>query len=92
MEEEIVNPNDYSIDWDGPTPESNDNNVVVDESRIILTDNQYNLLRSLINPLEEDNNGYGINIYKKNCKCSCSTFTKFLIILLLEQLKQIPSF
>src|SRR4051794_18803105 len=67
MEEEIVNPNNYGIDWEGPTSESNDhdNNVIVDEPRNILTGNQYNLLRSLVNPLEEDINGHGVNIYKK---------------------------
>lgn len=32
MEEEIVNPNDYGIDWDGPIPKSNDDvNVIVDD-------------------------------------------------------------
>jgi hypothetical protein len=67
MEKEIVNSDDYGIDWDGPTPENNNDNinVVVDEPRNILTNNQYNLLRTLINPLEEDNDGGGINVIKK---------------------------
>jgi hypothetical protein len=66
MEDRIVNPTDYGIDWDGPTPEDNtDNNVIVNEPRNPLTNNQYNLLQSLVNPLEEDDDGYGINVYKK---------------------------
>jgi len=66
MKDEVVNPNDYGVDWDGPTPENNnDYNIVVNRPRNPLTDNQYNFLQSLVNPLENDDDGYGINVYKK---------------------------
>ena|ERR1051325_3842288 len=42
MEDDIVDPNEYGIDWEGPTAEDNDDNiVVVDEPINILTDEQY---------------------------------------------------
>ncbi|CAB5185126.1 unnamed protein product [Rhizophagus irregularis] len=44
MEEEIVNPNDYGIDWDGPISKSNDDvNVIVDEPKQIINIIFYNL-------------------------------------------------
>jgi hypothetical protein len=66
MEDEIVDPNDYGIDWEGPIPaDDNDNTVFVDDPRNILTDQEFNVLRSLIDPLELDYNGYGVNVYLK---------------------------
>ncbi|CAB5201751.1 unnamed protein product [Rhizophagus irregularis] len=66
MEDSNINPFDYGIDFDGPIPtENNDNTVFVDEPRNILTRQQMVLLQSHINPLEDDNEGYGINIYNK---------------------------
>ncbi|CAB5365028.1 unnamed protein product [Rhizophagus irregularis] len=44
MEEEIVNPNDYGIDWDGPISKSNDVDVIlVDEPKQIINIIFYNL-------------------------------------------------
>lgn len=65
MEDNIVNPNEYGIDWDGPTPAENDNTVTVDEPRNILTLEQYRYLQSVVDPLEADEEGFGVNIYKK---------------------------
>lgn len=65
MEDDLVDPNEYGIDWKGPTPAEEDNTVTVDEPRNVLTDEQYQFLRSMVNPLEEDEEGFGINIYKK---------------------------
>lgn len=65
MEDDLVDPNEYGIDWEGPTPAEEDNTVTVDEPRNVLTDKQYQFLRSMVNPLEEDEEGFGINIYKK---------------------------
>ncbi|POG77292.1 hypothetical protein GLOIN_2v1549386, partial [Rhizophagus irregularis DAOM 181602=DAOM 197198] len=63
MEDDLVDPNEYGIDWEGPTPAEEDNTVTVDEPRNVLTDEQYQSLRSTVNPLEEDEEGFGINIY-----------------------------
>jgi hypothetical protein len=66
MEDENVDPNEYGIDWEGPQPsqsENDENTVFVDESQDILTQNQMSLLRSLVDPLQEDNGGHGINVY-----------------------------
>ena len=54
MEDNNIDPNKYGIDYDGPIPEDDDTTIVVDEPRNILSHNQTMLLRSLVNPLEED--------------------------------------
>ena len=38
---------------------------MIDEPRNILNSNQKMLLQSHVNPLEEDKEGHGINIYNK---------------------------
>lgn len=66
MEDSNIIPSEYGIDFDGPTPtENNDNIVIVDEPRNILTQQQMTLLQSHVNPLENDIEGYGINVYNK---------------------------
>ena len=66
MEDSNIIPSEYGIDFDGPIPtENGDNTVVVDEPRNILTQQQMALLQSRINPLEDDMEGYGINVYNK---------------------------
>jgi hypothetical protein len=66
MEDSNINTDEYGIDFDGPRPtENNDNTVVIDESRNILNEQQMTLLQSRINPLEDDIEGYGINVYNK---------------------------
>ena len=66
MEDSNINLDEYGIDFDGPRPtENNDNTVIVDELRNILTQQQMILLQSRVNPLENDDEGYGINIYNK---------------------------
>ncbi|CAB4421658.1 unnamed protein product [Rhizophagus irregularis] len=67
MEDITVNFADYGIDWDGPEPE-NEEDVVVDEPRNILNQEQINILKSLVDPLEDDNEGYGINVYNKTVR------------------------
>src|SRR5436853_6067057 len=57
MEDANVDPNVYGIDWEGPQPENDENTVLVDEPRDILTQNQILILRSLVDPLQEDNDG-----------------------------------
>ncbi|GBB83315.1 hypothetical protein RclHR1_10040004 [Rhizophagus clarus] len=69
MEDSNINPYEYGIDFDGPiSTENSDNTVFVDEPRNILTQQQMVLLQSLVNPLEDDNKGYGINIYNKTVR------------------------
>jgi hypothetical protein len=65
MEDNVVNLNEYGIDWEGPTPADDDNAVTVDEPVNILTDEQYLYLQSVVDPLEVDEEGFGVNIYKK---------------------------
>ena len=51
----------YGIDYDGPlTDIETDNNVVVPESQIQLTDHQLQELQNRIDPLSDDGNN-GIN-------------------------------
>ena len=51
----------YGIDYDGPLIDiKTDNNVVVPESHIQLTDHQLQELQNRINPLSDDGNN-GIN-------------------------------
>ncbi|CAB4420316.1 unnamed protein product [Rhizophagus irregularis] len=40
MEDEVVDPNDYGIDWEGPTSQDNDNTVIVDDPRNVLTNQE----------------------------------------------------
>jgi len=78
MEDNNINPNEYGIDYNGPTPEnSNDNTVFIDEPATILNDHQMRLLRSYINPLEEDQEGYGINIYNKTLQVVASLLRNY---------------
>ena len=66
FEDENVNPYEYEIDWQGPIPNEDDNStVIVNEVRNVLTQTQLNLLRAAVNPLELDEEGYGVNVYKK---------------------------
>src|SRR2546423_5070890 len=66
MEDSNIIPSEYGIDFDGPRPTENDNNTIeVDEPRNILTQRQMTLLQSLVDPLEIDTEGYGINVYNK---------------------------
>jgi len=68
MEDENVDPNEYGIDWEGPQPEDNENSVFVDEPRNILTQPQKSLLQSLVDPLQQDNDGHGINVYNQTAR------------------------
>ena len=61
----VVDPNQYGIDWEGPAAEEDDNIVIVNEPINILTDEQYQQLRSEVNPLETDEESFGVNVYKK---------------------------
>ena len=67
FEDENVDPNEYGIDWQGPTPNEEDDNstVVVNDVCNVLTQNQLNILRTTVNPLELDEEGHGVNVYKK---------------------------
>jgi len=65
MEDNNVDPNEYGIDYNGPVSDDGDNTVTFDEPVTILNNYQMALLRSRINPLGEDQEGYGINIYNK---------------------------
>ncbi len=48
FEDENINPNEYGIDWQGPTPnEDNDSTVIINEVHNILTQNQLNILRAI---------------------------------------------
>lgn len=78
LEDTNIDPNEYGIDWHGPNPEEDNDNtvlIVVNESRNILTQDQKLLLQSLINPLQEDNNGYGINVYNQTVKTVAQILT-----------------
>ncbi len=65
MENNNIDPNEYGIDYDRPVSENNDITIIINEPRNILNNHQIILLRSRINLLEEDQEGYGINIYNK---------------------------
>lgn len=66
MEDSNIIPSEYGIDFDGPRPtENDDNSIVVDEPRNILTQRQMALLQSRVDPLENDVEGYGINVYNR---------------------------
>lgn len=68
MEDENVNPNEYGVDWESPQPEVDENTVFVDEPHNILTQTQRLLLQSLVDPLQQDNDGYGINVYNQTVR------------------------
>ena len=68
-EESIVtNWQTYGIDYDGPmTDIETDNNVVVPESHIQLTEHQVEELHSRVDPLSDDGNN-GINHFLNTVK------------------------
>jgi hypothetical protein len=69
MEDITIDSVNYGIDWEGPEPDNEEENiVVVDEPRNVLNQEQINILKSLVDPLEDDNEGYGINIYNKTVR------------------------
>lgn len=69
---DLVNPNTldnntYGVDDEGPLPEvQTGNNVVVPESEIVLTREQWASLQTLVNPLDEDNE-HGKLLYLNVC-------------------------
>ena len=73
---QITDLHSYGIDWDGPTPDiETQNNVVVPEVEIDLTNDQIVYLKEHFDPLRDDDN-CGINIfcdvmtYIQHCLCS----------------------
>jgi hypothetical protein len=58
----VINPAEYGIDWNGPIPSVESNTVVVNAPSNILTNDQYANLISRVNPLQTDS-CYGINVY-----------------------------
>ena len=70
---DLVNPNTfdtntYGVDDEGPLPEvQTANNVVVPESEIVLTREQWASLQTLVNPLDEDNE-HGKLLYLNACR------------------------
>lgn len=61
--EDSLNYSLYGIDEEGPPPEINsDNNIVVPESSIVLSDEQFRYLNQSVHPLHEDSNE-GITAY-----------------------------
>ena len=60
-ESPLVNFDEYGVDYDGPVPDIvTNNNVLVPNSEIELTDEQLFYLESTVNPLDDDGN-YGID-------------------------------
>jgi DNA-binding Lrp family transcriptional regulator len=57
-----IDENEYGIEWNGPTPLNNDENVELININCPLTNAQYLELQSIILPLETSDN-YGIEIY-----------------------------
>jgi hypothetical protein len=57
-----INPREYGIDWDGPTPEPRNGTIVVNSPRNILTRNEFNSLLSSVNIYREDENS-GIEVF-----------------------------
>lgn len=54
-ESPLVNIDAYGIDYDGPVPDVNtDNNVVVPNSEVELSDEQFQYLKNHIDPLADD--------------------------------------
>lgn len=59
----LVNFNEYGIDYGGPVPDVvTNNNVVVPNSSVELTEDQYMYLSSRVDPISDDGN-HGINNY-----------------------------
>ena len=57
----LVNFQDYGIDYDGPVPDVvTNNNVIVPNSTVELTEEQLHYLSSNVNPVSDDGN-HGIN-------------------------------
>lgn len=64
-ESAIINWEIFGIDYDGPIPEvSTNNNVVVPDSEIVITEAQLQQLYLAVNPLSDDGD-YGINHFVK---------------------------
>lgn len=59
-----IDPSEYGIDWDGPIPEPENETVVVNGPRNILTDVELSYLLRSVNIYEEDDNS-GIEIFIK---------------------------
>ena len=60
-ESNIINWQTYGIDWDGPITEVvTDNNIVVPDSQVHLTEQQFHELHDSVDPLSDDGNN-GIN-------------------------------
>ena len=60
-ESNIINWQTYGIDWDGPITEVvTDNNIVVPDSQVQLTEQQFHELHNSVDPLSDDGNN-GIN-------------------------------
>lgn len=62
LEDSVINPTEYGIDWNGPIPSVESDTVIVNEPGNILDNDQYTNLISRVNPLQIDN-CYGINVY-----------------------------
>ena len=59
----LLNFDEYGIDYEGPTPNiAINNNVVVPDMLVMLTEEQQQQLSGTISPLTDDGN-YGINHY-----------------------------
>ena len=53
----------YGVDWDGPAPENNEDNLVdVPCTACPLNEDSYRLLQTTINP-EQHSNEWGVDIY-----------------------------
>ncbi|CAB5190649.1 unnamed protein product [Rhizophagus irregularis] len=55
LEDSVINPTEYGIDWNGPIPSVESDTVIVNESGNILDNDQYTNLISRVNPLQIDN-------------------------------------
>jgi hypothetical protein len=64
LEDLVINPTEYGIDWNGPIPSVESDTVIVNEPGNILNNDQYTNLISRVNPLQIDD-CYGINVYLK---------------------------
>lgn len=57
----VTNWDFYGVDYDGPLPEvTTDNNVIIPESHIVLTQHEIQILQDRVDPLQDDGNS-GIN-------------------------------
>nr|CAG8546404.1 9551_t:CDS:2 [Entrophospora candida] len=64
MENLDINVNEYGVDWEGPVPTENIEQVVCEDPHKVLTDEHLLELKNRLNPLEDDE-CYGINVYNK---------------------------